>query len=514
MTTVADLVAKLGFKVDDSGFNKFKNSLQAFQSIVRDGIKDLKEYAKQAEKISKAFQNAYLPSRKDAEARFRADTYAIRARAYAQRIRARELPETLSIRRMNAEIRERQTALKERGIYLGSGVSQFGTLASLLNLLARFVGGSGGILGSILGGIGGLIGSIAGPLGKAIGTVLGKVVGGTLMTIGRMIVNGLKSAIGYAIAFRDYRSFTGRSSSGLNNMMGMTKWMTNMGPQDILKDATAMGQAYWDMWFGGGNPAAWQLLGLTPTMNGETNLKNILNRIYSVTGGAKDKGLALNLLKQFGLSEDYMNLFYHWDEYKAKGGEGSFLGFSEKEIDSVEKANASLRDFEMALNQAKVRIVQVLLDSGLEDALKTIVDYIKGVAKALKEGESIWSALTNAKRNIHYGSTGQWTTPKQWDASNGHWYDTEWSDFIPIYGQLNVAKRLLSSLFGIDMVDLASAPVQASQSTRNLFGGNTFNNTFNMQGQPLEQSVTAANDVQTSQNQLSTGYTMAPTFSG
>ena len=48
MTTVADLVAKLGFKVDDSGFNKFKNSLQAFQSIVRDGIKDLKEYAKQA----------------------------------------------------------------------------------------------------------------------------------------------------------------------------------------------------------------------------------------------------------------------------------------------------------------------------------------------------------------------------------------------------------------------------------------------------------------------------------
>jgi hypothetical protein len=53
MTTVADLVAKLGFKVDDSGFNKFKNSLQAFQSVVREGIKDLREYAKEAQKISK-----------------------------------------------------------------------------------------------------------------------------------------------------------------------------------------------------------------------------------------------------------------------------------------------------------------------------------------------------------------------------------------------------------------------------------------------------------------------------
>ena len=505
MTTVADLVAKLGFKVDDSGFNKFKNSLQAFQSIVRDGIKDLKEYAKQAEKISKAFQNAYLPSRKDAESRFRADTYAIRAKAYAQRVRAKWLPEQLAIRRLNAETRERQTTLKEAG--LSGGGSRSTGASAIVATLGML---TGGIEGVVRGGFATLGAVIAGPIGAAVGNA----VGGAVMAVGRFIVNQIRQALSYIMAFRDYRSFTGRSSSGLNNLMGMTKWMTNMGPQDILKDATAMGQTYWDMWFGGGNPAAWQLLGLTPTMNGETNLKNILNRIYSVTGGAKNKGLALNLLKQFGLSEDYMNLFYHWDEYKANGGEGSFFGFSEKEIDSMEKANASLRDFEMALNQAKVKIVQVLLDSGLEDALKTIVDYIKGVAKALKEGESVWSALTNAKRNIHYGSTGQWTTQKQWVASNGHWYDTEWSDYIPIYGQLNVAKRLLSSLFGIDMVDLASAPVQASQSTRNLFGGNTFNNTFNMQGQPLDQSVSAAQNImsgESSQNQLSSSYTMMST---
>lgn len=505
MTTVADLVAKLGFKVDDSGFNKFKNSLQAFQSIVRDGIKDLKEYAKQAEKISKAFQNAYLPSRKDAESRFRADTYAIRAKAYAQRVRAKWLPEQLAIRRLNAETRERQTTLKEAGL-TGGGSRSTGASAIVATLGML----TGGIEGVVRGGFATLGAVIAGPIGAAVGNA----VGGAIMAVGRFIVNQIRQALSYIMAFRDYKAFTGRSSYGLNNLMGMTKWMTNMGPQDILKDATAMGQAYWDMWFGGGNPAAWQLLGLTPTMNGETNLKNILNRIYSVTGGAKNKGLALNLLKQFGLSEDYMNLFYHWDEYKAKGGEGSFFGFSEKEIDSMEKANASLRDFEMALNQAKVKIVQVLLDSGLEDALKTIVDYIKGVAKALKEGESIWSALTNAKRNIHYGSTGQWTTQKQWDASNRHWYDTEWSDYIPIFGQLNVAKRLFGSLFGIDVVDLASAPVQASQSTRNLFGGNTFNNTFNMQGQPLDQSVSAAQNImsgEVSQNQLSAGYTMMST---
>lgn len=384
MTTVADLVAKLGFKVDDSGFNKFKNSLQAFQSIVRDGIKDLKEYAKQAEKISKAFKEAYLPSRQDSEKRFRAETYAIRARAYAQRIRAKMLPETLSIRRYNAEIRDRQTALKEAGI-VGSSVGRGGS--ALLSILGMLSGGVGGV---VSGGLTALGSAIGGPVGAAVALAISKLLGsliGGLIKGMHWLWGQIKQGLSYAMAFRDYRSFTGRSSNSLNNLMGMTKYTTSMSPEDVLKDATAMGREYWDMWFGGGNPAIWQLLGIVPTPNGEQNLKNLLSRIYSVSGNGKNRGLALSLLRQAGLSEEYMNIFENWDKYVSGGGEKSFQGYSEEQIRILEQTNKSLREFGQELDQIRVYFVDSLLKSGIKDVLQDLANYLLGLIHALRAGK-------------------------------------------------------------------------------------------------------------------------------
>lgn len=507
MTTVADLVAKLGFKVDDSGFNKFKNSLQAFQSIVRDGIKDLKEYAKQAEKISKAFQNAYLPSRKDAEARFRADTYAIRAKAYAQRVRAKWLPEQLAIRRLNAETRERQTTLKEAG--LNGGGSRSTGASAIVATLGML---TGGIEGVVRGGFATLGAVIAGPIGAAVGNA----VGGAIMAVGRFIVNQIRQALSYIMAFRDYRSFTGRSSSGLNNLMGMTKWATNLTPQDILKDATAMGQSYWDMWFGGGNPAVWQLLGLTPTMNGETNLKNILSRIHSVTGGGKNKGLALNLLKQFGLSEDYMNIFEHWQEYKAGGGMDSFMNFSDEQIKRMEEANKSLKEFSQILDQVRVDVVDSLLKSGLKEFLLDLANYLKGLFQAFRSGKihdfsSFQREFFSFDRMVISGSIGRHMSRSEYNETVGKKLE-ELKKQYGYYDFSNSLKNIIGKGVSEDFLrNMATEAVLREYAPQQNV---TYNNQFNMQGQPLDQSVSAAQNImsgEASQNQLSAGYTMMST---
>ena len=383
MTTVADLVAKLGFQVDTRGFDNFKKSLEAFQSLIRDGLKDLKEYAKQAEKISKAFKDAYLPSQKEASARYRAETYAIKARAYAQRVRAKWLPYQLSIRDRNASVRERQTLLKENGIS-GGGRSGGGALLSILGML------SGGVGGVISGGLTALGSAIGGPVGAAVAMALSKLMGSLLSGLLKglhWLWGQIKQGLSYAMAFRDYRSFTGRSSRGLNNLMGMTKYTTSMTPEDIMKDATRMGREYWDLWFGGGNPAIWQMLGVMPTMNGETNLKNLLGSIYGVSGGGKNRGLALSLLKQAGLSEDYMNIFDNWAEYKAGGGEKTFLGYTDEQIRNLEEANKSLREFGQMLDQVRVYFVDSLLKSGIKDVLQDLANYLLGLIHALRSGK-------------------------------------------------------------------------------------------------------------------------------
>lgn len=508
MTTVADLVAKLGFQVDTRGFDNFKKSLQAFQSIVRDGLKDLKDYAKQAEKISKAFKEAYLPSRADAERRFKAETYAMRAKAYAQRVRAKWLPEQLSIRRLNAETRDRQTTLKEAGLKGGGRSTGASAVIATLSML------TGGIEGVVRGGFATLGAVIAGPIGAAVGNA----VGGAIMVVGRFIVNQIKQALSYVMAFRDYRAFTGRSSSGLSNLMGMTKWATNLSPQDILKDATSLGQQYWDMWFGGGNPAIWQLLGLTPTMSGETNLKNALSRIYGVTGGAKNRGLALNLLKQMGLSEDYMNIFDHWEEYRAGGGGASFLNFTEEQIKRMEEANKSLKEFSQLLDQVRVDFVDSILKSGLKEFLLDLANYLKGLFYAFRSGKihdlsSFQREFFSFDRMVISGAMGRHMSRSEYNESVGKKLEALKKE-RGFYDFSNSLKRIFGK--GISegyLENIAKEEVlrqYAPQQTVN------YNNQFNMQGQPLDQAASAANNIiegQDAQSLFNQSVVMAPTYS-
>lgn len=500
MTTVADLVAKLGFKVDDSGFNKFKNSLQAFQSIVREGIKDLKEYAKQAEKISKAFQNAYLPTRAQAEARFKADTYAIRARAYAQRVRARNLPETLAIRRMNAEIRDRQTTLKEAGLR-GSGTTGGNALLSVIGALSGGFSGLATAIGS----------AVAGPIGAAFGAVASKIVSGIVSAIG-WLWGQIKSGLRYAMAFRDYRSFTGRSHNELRGLMGMAQRTTSMTPQDIIRDATQMGQQYWDMWFGGGNPAIWQTLGVMPTTNGKANLQNLLGAIYSHTGGLKNRGLALSLLKQAGLSEDYMNILDHWQEYVAGGGEKDFAGYTDEEIRNLEEANKSLRKFSDSLDNVRVYFVDALLKSGLQDALKSIANYLLGIISAFRTGKI--HDLSSLTRHIFAfdqmelsGALGRYVSRSEMKNK----LTEEINKQLGLDKDAGRMRRMAATLFsGDNYSDIVSrAEESMMEGYRSQVKNVTYNNNFEMNGRPADEAVNMATNVLSREEIMSRGLSSA-----
>lgn len=510
MTTVADLVAKLGFKVDDSGFNKFKSSLQAFQSLVREGIKDLKEYAKEAERISNAFKNAYIPSKKDADSRYRAEIYSMRAKAYAQRVRAKWLPEQLSIRRLNAETRERQTTLKEAGIAGASGMKGGGALLSFLGML------SGGIGGVISGGMTAIGAALGGPIGAAvamaISNLLGSLVNGLLKGI-QWLWGQIKQGLSYAMAFRDYRSFTGRNSKGLNNLMGMTKYTTSMNPEDVMKDATKMGREYWDMWFGGGNPAIWQLLGILPTMNGETNLKNLLSRIYGVSNNGKNRGLALSLLKQAGLNEDYMNIFENWDEYKAGGGEKSFQGYTDEQIRNLEQANKSLREFGQALDQIRVYFVDSLLKSGIKDVLQDLADYLLGLIHAFRAGKihdfsSLSRHIFSFNQMVASGISGRYISrseynkmvePEEQRIKVEKGFYSFWNGLKNMVG-LGMSESKINSLARDNVLEQIRNEHRQNTADKSI----TFNNNIDMSGRPMEEATKGYGEILSEQMTKST----------
>ena len=480
MTTVADLVAKLGFQVDTRGFDNFKKSLESFQSVVRSGLKDLKDYAKQAEKISKAFKEAYLPSRADADKRYRAEIYAMRARAYAQRVRARALPETLSIRRYNAQIRDRQTALKEMGVSSVGGAS---TQNGILGLLLRLSGG-GGLLGGALGALGGLIGSLFGPIGRTVGETIGRIVGGILIKVGGFIISQMRQATKYMMSFVDYKRFTGRSSNELSGLMEMTKHTANMNPEDVLRDAQRMGQEYWDLWFGGGNPQFWQMLRLRPTMNGQQNLQNALQRIYELSGGMKTeqgRGLALKMARMGGL-EDYMPILDKWERYKSTGGQNSFFRFSDEEIAQFEKTNEALRKFGQAVDTARIHFVNVILNSGLESCLKSIANYLAGIVLAFKSGKihdksSFFRHLFAFEQMEKSGSEGRYITRSEIEERNGR------------RGYWNKLGWLREVVEGSSMVEKALGLMGGTTTNNNGTTINNFNNNIDMAGRSPQEAT-------------------------
>jgi len=378
---VGSLFAEIGFKVDDTGLQSFSNAMKSFQDTIKSGVKELKAYAQAAREISDAMKSAYIPDQKEAKARYRAETRQISATARQKNANARRINAELAAnlpalrakyyaqdsetRRKNADARLRQTELKERGVI---GTNTGNATNNLLRMLYRLVSISfGKLFGSL--------GAFFGENGAIIGSIVDKIIGAvwkSMQWLGKTILSGLK----VGMKFRDYREFTGRSAGGLSKLMAGTFNTSSMSPTDILKDAMDLETQFWDMWFGGGNPRLWQLLGVMPTGNGETDLQSIVNRIGDVTNGFENVGLARSMFKMAGLSEDYIPMA----RYIAKERNTSV----DLEIDRLmemapafEEANVVVKQFSWELDVARAMLVEAFVKNGGLETVKKIIDVLK-----------------------------------------------------------------------------------------------------------------------------------------
>jgi len=383
---VGSLFAEIGFKVDQSGLEQFSNALKTFQKNIHNGLKELRAYAKAAREISQAMRAAYIPSAQESRARYKAQTRELNASARLKNAKARRtnaeilagLPalrastaqQDSKSRFINAVARIWQTSQKERGI-AGSHNGKYSQ--GIIGLLK-------GIAGFNIGGIAGGIASLSGistPIVAAI-TFGVKAIIAALDMVMKTIRDGIRNAMSY----RDYMAFTGRSTRGISGLMAASLGTTNMTPEDIMKDVAGLEKQYWDMWFGGGNPRAWQMMGIRPTGNGETDLKNILASVWGATGGFQNRGMARSLLGQFGLSDEYITLI----ENLSKGSKNfdELFNRTREQIQILEDGNKTMREWDRAWQEVRVELAKTLLDAGIANILKELTSWLRELVLFLR----------------------------------------------------------------------------------------------------------------------------------
>lgn len=382
---VGSLFAEIGFKIDSNGVEKFSNTLKSFHKQISSGLKDLRSYAKAAREISQAMRDAYVPTRTEAKARYAAETQRMLVQSKLAAIRAKKFEQDSNTRALNAASRAKQVELKEKGIsgQRGSG-SRMDMIIRSLAMLSR---------NTIFSSLGGVVGAMFSPMGSVIGVHIGKMIDKVIGAIfrattwlGKTIISGMR----FGMAYRDYRNFTGRSTSGLGGLMARTFNTTSMNPEDVLRDAARLESDYWGMILGQGNPALWQLLGVSPTGTGEVDLQNLIGRIGGVTGGFQNRGLARYLFKLAGLDEDYLNMMLD------KSGGNIDVSSMIESSKEWEKVNKELRKFEWNLRKFKSDLAVAFGQSELfEKIKKALIELAGNLPEIIDKFKALATALGN-----------------------------------------------------------------------------------------------------------------------
>lgn len=396
---VGSLFAEIGFKVDESGLEKFSTALKSFQKTIREGLKDLKAYARVAKEISQAMRDAYIPNQTEARSRYRAQTSYMRSQArvnnawakrerstavsnaadsYLKSQRARFFEQDSNTRALNAQSRKRMLDYKERGL-IGSHTGKFSSniIAGLRSIVGFNFGGTIGGLASFAG--------FSHPIVMAI-TASTRILVGLLSGIIKVIRDGVRTAMSY----RDYMAFTGRSTRGISGLMAASLNTTNLTPEDIMRDVAGLEKSYWDMWFGGGNPRFWQMIGQLPSGNGETDIKTILSSVYSLSGGFKNRGVARSLLGQAGLREEHITLIEDIMRNNPTMSFNELFSRTREQISSQEEGNKTLRELDRTWKELKVELAKTLLDIGIGDVLRTIAGCLQEIATWLRSFKFPW----------------------------------------------------------------------------------------------------------------------------
>ena len=363
---VSELFAEIGFKVDKKGLTDFSNSLKLIKQTITQSVSGLEKMAAMAERLANAantIRSSFSASDKDLTARYRAETTYIRAVATHLRgegARGRGLGAYWKNRadlvyrdadRLEASLRLRQEQweAKKAGLLGGRSSSSESIFLSTL----------GAIIVSAI------------PKGMAKGY--------------NYIKNLFTKTLSTALSYRDYLTFTGRGAGELSAWFARSFNATDLSRQDVMSAAMGFEKGAWDIFFGKRSPSAYLKLGLFPTGNGAKDMANILTRIAEFP----DRGLRASILSEFPEFASKQGSWLQVIDDIANGKPYSEVyELAEQDIRAAEKANETINKFNEALDQAKIRIMQVLVDEGgFTDILNQFTDALRTMLAIMNTDE-------------------------------------------------------------------------------------------------------------------------------
>ena len=364
---VSELFAEIGFKVDTKGLDEFSKSLKNISETIKQSVSGLKQFAQQADQIARAaerLRSSYAPSEKELASRYRAQTSYIRAVASEMRgnaSKSRGLGKYWSkranwvdddaIRLMGLyQLRKEQWEAKKSGLYRrtpaeGESYGWFSNFSSTLSAI---------IVSAI-------------PKGMAKGYAAVK--------------NFVSDTVAKAISYRDYMTYTGRSPKELGSMFARAFNATDLSAQDVMNTAKGFEKGFWDIWLGRKSPAAFHLLGLMPTGNGAQDMTNFLMAVAKLP----HKGLQASMLGIEGLDSKWMQVVQ--DIQTGKPYKDVFQ-LVDADFKAAERMNQTINSFTDALNQAKIKILEVLVnEGGLSDILNGFVEGLRDMLAIMNTPE-------------------------------------------------------------------------------------------------------------------------------
>ena len=156
---------------------------------------------------------------------------------------------------------------------------------------------------------------------------------------------------------------------------------TSLKPQDVLTSAMGFEKGFWDIFLGKKSPAPFHMLGLMPTGEGAKDLTNILYKIAEI----EQRGLRASMLEESGLDPSkWMQVV---EDIRTGKPWEQVYSLADDEIKRLEKANNSLRTFGEQLEQVKIKIVDVLINSGLDEMINSIVESLRNILSVMRSDE-------------------------------------------------------------------------------------------------------------------------------
>jgi len=362
---VSELFAEIGFKVDTKGLDEFSKSLKNISETIKQSVSGLKQFAQQADQIARAaerLRSSYAPSEKELASRYRAQTSYIRAVASEMRgnaaksrglgrywtKRANWVDEDAIRLQETLALRKEQWEAKKAGLYGRTVVGGDGWFSNFSSTLSAII-----------------VSAI--PKGMAKGYAAVK--------------NFVSDTVAKAISYRDYMTYTGRSPKELGSMFARAFNVTDLSAQEVMNTAKGFEKGFWDIWLGRKSPAAFHMLGLLPTGNGAQDMTNFLMAVAKLP----HKGLQASMLGMEGLDSKWMQVVQ--DIQTGKPYKDVFQ-LVDADFKAAERMNQTINNFTDALNQAKIKILEVLVnEGGLSDILNGFVEGLRDMIAIMNTPE-------------------------------------------------------------------------------------------------------------------------------